>query len=73
MPARGPLSEEEFLALMAIEATKLERFARELREGKWETFDIDETFTRVNERQEKVTTVIRASRLQALGKGSLEL
>jgi hypothetical protein len=36
----GPLSSEEFLELMEIEAKKLERFARELREGKWETFAI---------------------------------
>jgi hypothetical protein len=67
----GPLSREEFLALMEIEAKKLERFARELREGKWETYNIKENFDRRDGRpgQERATIVIEASRLQAYGAG----
>jgi hypothetical protein len=65
----GRLSREEFRALMEIEAKKLERFARELREGKWDTFDIEEKFTPQGSVQEKATIVIQASRLQAYGTG----
>jgi hypothetical protein len=66
-----PLSREEFRALMEIEAKKLDRLARELREGKWETYSIEELFTpkdggRV---QETATIVIRVSRVQAYGSG----
>jgi len=66
----GPLSREEFLALMEIEAKKLERFARELREGQWETYNIKENFTRDGgPGQERASIVIQASRLQAYGAG----
>lgn len=69
MPATKPLSPEEFLAMMKIEASKLERFAREVAEGKWETFNIEESFTRKGPAQEEAIIVIRASRLQAYGTG----
>jgi hypothetical protein len=67
----GPLSREEFLSLMEIQAKRLERFARELREGKWETFDMEESFAkdRGGLRQEKATILIRATRRQANGTG----
>jgi len=67
MPTR-----EEFLAEMAIEASRLERFARDLRAGKWETFHIEESinpFGRGRAVQEKATICIRASRRQAYGTG----
>ena len=65
----GPLSTEEFLALMENEATKLERFARELREGKWERYNIQENFDRDDggPGQERATITVQASRLQAYG------
>ena len=72
MPGARPLSRKEFLALMEIEATKLERFARQLREGKWGSFNIEESVSPRNRRdlgQEKVTIIIRASRTQAYGTG----
>ncbi len=72
MPAARAPTHEEFLAQMAIEASRLERFARQLREGKWESFNIEESVSPRNQRdlgQEKVTLVIRASRKQAYGTG----
>lgn len=67
----GPLSTEEFLALMENEATKLERFARELRDGKWERYNIQENFDRDDggPGQERATITVQASRLQAYGAG----
>lgn len=70
MPASR--SREEFLAEMAIEASRLERFARDLRAGKWETFDIEESINPIGRGravQEKATICIRASRMQAYGTG----
>jgi hypothetical protein len=64
-----PLSREEFLAQMAIEADRLERIAREIREGKWGKFDIDERATRVSELEERVTICITGERMQAHGTG----
>lgn len=74
MTATAPPSREEFLATMAIEATKLERLARELREGKWDTFNIEKKCDRIGDRyakptQEKVTIGVTASRKQAYGTG----
>lgn len=70
------LTREEFLRKMAIEASRLERLARQIREGKWETFNIEESINHTGRgsgtnrpTQEKVTIVIRASRLQAYGTG----
>lgn len=68
---KGRSRDEEFRAWAALEATRLERFASELREGKWETFNLE---ARVEKKglgpgQEKAVIVIRASRLQALGTG----
>jgi hypothetical protein len=63
---------EEFLAEMAIEASRLERFARQLREGKWGKFDIEESIDRKGlggSGEEKATIVIRASRIQGYGTG----
>lgn len=64
-------AQEDFLREMAIEASKLERLARQLREGKWETFDLEE-FVRPSKdgsRQEKLVVRIRLSRLQKYGTG----
>jgi hypothetical protein len=69
MAAAPPLSREDFLREMENQAAKLKGFIRELREGEWEKFDINETFTKVSEDQERVTVVINASRLQKLGAG----
>jgi hypothetical protein len=63
--------EEEFREWAALEATRLERFARELREGKWETYDLHGSIEKKNvgPGQERILIVMRASRLQALGTG----
>lgn len=71
MAAAPPLSREDFLRGMENQAAKLKGFIRELREGEWEKFDINETFAKVSEEQERVTVVINASRLQKLGAGKL--
>jgi len=62
---------EEFLAMMAIEATKMERLARQIREGQWETYDIEETIDRDGQDvgKEKATIMVRVSRLQDRGTG----
>lgn len=78
--AAPPLSREDFLREMEMQATKLKRFIRELREGEWEKFDIKESVTPVGPEeyrggqrpeaaQERLTIVINASRLQKLGTG----
>jgi hypothetical protein len=64
-----PRSREEFLRDAAIEATKLERFARQLREGKWDDFHIEEAITRNGRGGEKATVFFRASRMQKAGTG----
>jgi len=66
-----PLTREEFLAEMEIEAKKLERLARQLRAGKWETFDVEESINRKGQGlgMEKATIFVRASRLQPEGTG----
>lgn len=67
-------SRDEFLRDAGIEASKLERFARQLRAGKWDTFHSEETISRNGAflptgPAEKVTVFFRATRLQKQGTG----
>lgn len=64
-------SRYELKAELAIEAGKLERLARQLREGKWDEINIEEIINRKGQGAdaEKATVLIRVSRRQKLGRG----
>lgn len=63
----APGSREQFLQEKATQANALERLARQVREGKWETLHIEETFTRDGPHRERVTVSIRASLIRKNG------
>lgn len=64
-------TKEQLMAEMAIEADKLERLAREVRAGKWETLDIEENINRRGQGigLERATVLVRVSRIQKEGTG----